>query len=215
MAATGLRLIVFAKAPQPGRAKTRLVPALGVHGAAALAERLLDHAVHQASLAVQAWPGTLELCAAPDATHRVFRRLAVEHGLTLTEQGEGDIGHRMHRALARALAEQGSEGALLMGSDLPSLTAARLLLAAEALLSHDAVFVPALDGGYGLVGLKRPAPALFDGVAWSTPQVLAQTRAKARKAGLSVAVLDPIADIDEPADLVHLPAGWAAATPRS
>jgi uncharacterized protein len=209
MAATGLRLIVFAKAPQPGRVKTRLIPALGAEGAAALAERLLEHAVRQAAAAVQAWPGTLELCVAPHTEHRLFQRLAVEHGLTLTSQGEGDIGQRMDRALTRALHGQGSEGALLIGSDLPALTTARLLEAAQALLEHDAVFVPALDGGYGLVGLKRPAPSLFDGIAWSTGAVMAQTRAKALKAGLRWAELAPVPDIDEPEDLLHLPSRWA------
>jgi hypothetical protein len=208
MAATGLRLIVFAKAPQPGRAKTRLIPALGAEGAAALSERLLLHTLAQAAAAAQAWPGTLELCVAPDVEHRLFRRLAVEHALTLSAQGEGDIGQRMDRALTRALREQGAEGALLIGSDIPALTTPRLLAAAQALLAHDAVFVPALDGGYALIGLKRPAPTLFEGIAWSTDAVMAQTRAKARKAGLHIAELDPVADIDEPADLEHLPARW-------
>jgi glycosyltransferase A (GT-A) superfamily protein (DUF2064 family) len=82
--------------------------------------------------------------------------------------------------------------------------------AAQALQGHDAVFVPALDGGYGLVGLKRPQPALFDGMAWSHPQVMADTRARAAAAGLRLAELPPLHDIDEPADLVHLPAAWRA-----
>lgn len=211
MAATGLRLIVFAKAPQPGLAKTRLIPALGAEGAAALAERLLQHTLAQASAAVRAWPGTLELCVSPDTGHRLFRQLAVQHALTLTVQGDGDIGQRMERALTRVLGEQGSEGALLIGSDIPGLDTDRLLAAAEALLAHDAVFVPALDGGYALVGLRRPAPTLFEGIAWSTPAVMAQTRAKARKAGLRIAELDPVADIDEPADLQHLPTRWQGA----
>jgi rSAM/selenodomain-associated transferase 1 len=204
MAATGLRLIVFAKAPQPGQAKTRLIPALGAAGAAELAERMLVHAVAEAAAAVQAWPGTLELCASPDAEHRCFRRLAVEHGLTLTVQGDGDIGQRMHRALERAL-QQGSEGALLMGSDVPGLTRKTVLEAAAALLAHDAVFVPAHDGGYALVGLKKAAPSLFEGIAWSTAQTMAQTRAKARKAGLRWVELAPVHDIDTADDLVHLP----------
>ena len=73
------------------------------------------------------------------------------------------------------------------------------------------MFVPALDGGYALVGLQRAQPALFQGIAWSTPQVMAQTRARAAAAGLTWTERDPVADIDEPADLVHLPAGWTAA----
>ena len=93
-------LIVFAKAPEPGRAKTRLAPALGPEGAAALAVRLLEHAVTQAAAARF---DALELCVTPDAGHPVFARLAAAHGLQLTHQGDGDLGARMARATARAL----------------------------------------------------------------------------------------------------------------
>ena len=79
-----------------------------------------------------------------------------------------------------------------------------LRAAAAALDDADAVLVPALDGGYVLVGLRRPAPVLFAGVAWSTGQVMAQTRQRAAAAGLRLAVLPALADIDEPADLLHL-----------
>ena len=80
--------------------------------------------------------------------------------------------------------------------------------AREALRTHDAVFVPALDGGYALVALRRPAPALFEDIAWSTDTVMARTRERAAAAGLSLAELAPVADIDEPADLIHLPPHW-------
>ena len=83
--------------------------------------------------------------------------------------------------------------------------------AALALDGHDAVFVPALDGGYALVGLSRPAPGLFAGMTWSTAQVMSETRERARAAGLRWAELPPVADIDVAADLVHLchlPGAW-------
>mgnify|MGYP001764894877 FL=1 len=208
-------LLVFAKAPVPGRAKTRLAPALGPQGAAALAERLLQHAVAQA---LQAAVGPVRVCAAPDASHPVFARLAQAHGVALAEQGEGDLGERMHRALAQAL--QQHQAALLFGSDLPALDAQVLREAARALQAHDAVFAPALDGGYGLVGLRRADARLFSGIDWSTPQVMAQTRERLRSAGLCWTELPALADIDTPADLVHLPAHWpehaqAAAPGRS
>jgi len=196
-------LIVFAKAPVAGQAKTRLIPALGAAGAAALAERLLKHAL---GAAVAAGFDTVELCVTPDSGHPVLHRRARQHGLALTTQGEGDLGARMQRALARALQTHGC--ALLIGSDLPALDAPRLRQAAAALHTHDAVFVPALDGGYGLAGLRRSEPRLFEGMVWSTPQVMAQTRERAAAAGLRMAELSPVPDIDEPADLAHLPAGW-------
>ena len=196
-------VIVFSRAPVAGAAKTRLIPALGAAGAAMLAERLLAHAVAMAS---EAGVGAVELCVTPDATHASFTALARRHALELRSQGDGDLGERMSRALARTLTLNGA--ALLMGADAPGLDAAALRAAAAALASHDAVFVPALDGGYALVGLARPAPTLFDGMAWSTSRVMADTRERARQAGLRWAELPAVADIDEPADLAHLPPGW-------
>jgi rSAM/selenodomain-associated transferase 1 len=204
----GTALIVFAKAPVAGQAKTRLIPALGAAGAAALAERLLEHTL---GAAVAAGFDTVELCAAPDAGHPALQRLARERDLVLTEQGTGDLGARMHRALERAL--QTHERALLIGSDLPALDAPRLRQAAAALDSHDAVFVPALDGGYGLVGLRRAEPRLFEGMAWSRTDVMARTRERARDAGLRWAELPAVADIDEAADLRYLPEAMAATLP--
>ncbi len=202
-AVAGTALIVLAKAPVAGLAKTRLIPALGAAGAAALAERLLDHAVAQG---MAAGFEAVELCVTPDGGHPAFQRLAAAHGLALTMQGDGDLGARMQRALARALG--GHARALLIGTDAPGLDALRLRQAARALDGHDAVFVPALDGGYALVGLRRPAPTLFADIAWSTATVMAATRERATAAGLRVAELPPVADIDQAADLRHLPAGW-------
>jgi uncharacterized protein len=193
-------VIVMAKAPVPGFAKSRLIPALGAAAAAALAERLLEHAVGQAAAAGFT---TLELCVTPALTHPTFARLRARHRLQLTLQGEGDLGARMQHALQRALA--GHDRALLLGSDAPAIDAPMLRRAGAALDAADAVFVPALDGGYALVGLRRSLPQLFDGIAWSTAQVMAQTRARAASAGLRVVELAPVADIDDAADLVHLP----------
>jgi uncharacterized protein len=100
---------------------------------------------------------------------------------------------------------------LLIGTDAPALDAAVLQQAAAALLTHDAVFVPALDGGYALVGLARlgaAPPRLFEGIAWSTAAVMAQTRQRLAELALHTALLPPLPDIDEPADLRHLPPQW-------
>jgi len=196
-------IIVFAKAPVPGLAKTRLAPALGAAGAAALAERMLHHALAQA---VAADVGPVELCAAPDASHPALQAAAAEVGAGLTEQGTGDLGLRMHRALARSLTRHGR--ALLIGTDAPALSALVLRQASSALLDHDAVFVPAQDGGYALVGQRRADPRWFSDMAWSHNRVMEETRQRLRAAGVRWAELPPVADIDEPGDLVHLPPGW-------
>lgn len=193
------RVIVMAKAPVAGYAKTRLIPALGAEGAAQLAQRLLRHAIAQA---VAADIGPVELCCAPDAQDAVFAELAGEAHVSLSEQGDGDLGARMSRALERALATH--ERALLIGTDAPALDAAYLHAARDRLADHDAVLGPAFDGGYTLIGLRRFEPSLFEAMPWSTPQVLAITRERLRAAGLRHAELPPLHDIDEPADLVHL-----------
>lgn len=198
-------LIVFAKAPLAGLAKTRLMPALGPEGAARLAERLLEHTLQQAlTLPVE----HLELCVSPTHQHPAFDRArdAALGCLHITLQGEGDLGERMHRAISRALTRHSR--VLLIGTDAPSLNTAMLEQAHQALTNHPAVFVPAFDGGYALVGLTRPAPALFTGMTWSTPRVMQDTRARANAMGLTWAELPPVADIDEPADLAHLPEAW-------
>lgn len=213
MHSAALRIAIMAKAPVPGLAKTRLAPALGAAGAAALAERLLRHAVAQAAAAA---PGRVTLWAAPDATHPVFADLARQHGLALAVQpATPDLGARMAAVFSEGFAA-GSGPLLLMGSDIPALGNQTLQQAAAALQQRAVVFVPALDGGYALVGLRDDAEArhpglhaaLFAGMVWSTPHVMAQTRE--RLAGLHVAAaeLPALPDIDEPADLAHLPPGW-------
>jgi uncharacterized protein len=207
-------VIVFAKAPVAGLAKTRLAPALGDAGAAALAARMLQHTLAEATAA---GIGPVELCAAPDATHPALRAAAGACGAGLSEQGEGDLGERMHRAFSREFSRalgrslESQRQALLIGTDAPALDAAMLRQAALALAAHDAVFVPALDGGYALVGLKRADARWFEGMRWSHAAVMADTRTRLRAAGAAWAELLPVADIDEPGDLRHLPPGWLAA----
>ena len=195
---------LMAKAPVPGLAKTRLIPALGAAGAAALAQRLLDHAVAQALAAAV---GPVTLWCAPDCAHASFEALRLRHGIGLAQQQGVDLGHRMHHIFERAAGPL-----LLMGTDLPGLDADAIGQAAMRLLDHEAVFVPALDGGYGLVGLRLPCARLFHDMRWSTPRVMAETRERLALAGLSHFELPALQDIDEPADLTHLGADWRAAT---
>jgi uncharacterized protein len=224
---TTVRIAVMARAPVAGFAKTRLIPALGEAGAAALAARLLAHAVAQAAGAAL---GPVTLWVTPDASHPAFLQAQQQHGVALAVQCGGDVGQRMARifdaSFDQALDRQFDRGfdptakpalaasntpVLLMGTDIPGLTSQVLQAAAAALTHHDAVVVPALDGGYALLGLQAPAPKLFSGMVWSTPQVLAQTRLRLAAAGLRHHELPALADIDEPDDLQHLPPGWLSA----
>jgi rSAM/selenodomain-associated transferase 1 len=199
------QLIVMAKAPLAGQAKTRLIPALGATGAAKLATRLLVRAMATARAATF---DTLVLACAPDTSHPAFVAQAQRGGVTLVAQGDGDLGLRMRRCFERAFAE-GAARAVLIGTDVPALDAATLNAASAALATHDAVFAPAADGGYALIGLRRVTPGLFDAIPWSTAGVMSTTRLRLAAAGLRHVELPEVHDIDEPADLVHLPAGWA------
>ena len=193
-----------AKAPIAGWAKTRLIPALGADGAARLQRRFTCRAVHTALAAAL---GPCTLWCAPDAGHRFFRALCRATGVDCRAQPEGDLGRRMHAAFCL----HGARGPLLLtGTDCPPLQPAHLRRAARALLDGaDAVFHPAEDGGYVLVGLRRPQPALFDAMPWSTPGVMAETRRRARALGLRVHEFETLWDVDVPADLAR----WRASQP--
>ena len=194
-----MRIAVFAKAPVAGAVKTRLAALLGPEGAAGLHAGLVRHAL---STAVQSRVGAVELWCAPDERHPFFERCAEEFGVTLRRQEGADLGERMRRAFDAAL---GSGSALLIiGSDCPALGAAKLRSAAEALRSHDAVIAPAEDGGYVLVGLSKPAPMLFDGIAWGGSAVMGQTRAKLAQGGVGWKELATFWDVDRPEDYARL-----------
>lgn len=199
------KVIVLAKAPVAGYAKTRLARVIGAQAAANLAARMLTETVAQAVVANM---GPVELCCAPDSSHPQFLLEQQRHALVLSLQGEGDLGQRMWRALERAL--QQHSRVVLIGTDAPDLQAAQLAQAAAALRTHSSVFAPAHDGGYVLVGLSQPLPGLFDGIAWSTPQVMTQTRARVAALEQTCFELPPFFDIDVADDLVHVPAAWLA-----
>ena len=176
----------------PGRAKTRLIPALGAEGAARLAAAMLAATVEEAL----ATGFEVELCGEPDPAGWYDGPAAV-----LSTQGDGDLGARLARAAARALA---AGPVLLIGADCPELDRQRLAAAADALASHDAVLHPAADGGYVLLGLRRFDPAPFEGIAWSTDGVAAQTLARLASLGWSVDVRETLHDVDVPEDLARV-----------
>lgn len=194
-----VRIQIFARAPVAGEVKTRLIPRIGAQAAAQLQERMLQHAV---SIALAANIGPIELWCAPDVLHPAFAAIA-EQSVSLHRQVEGNIGERMHHALNNA--NSGCAGSVLIGCDCPALTAADLTTAAQALQSgSDAVFVPAEDGGYVLIGVHRCPEQLFDGIAWGTDKVMEQTRLRLRRLGWHWKELTPRWDIDRPEDYARL-----------
>lgn len=188
---------VMAKAPVAGLAKTRLIPLLGAAGAAR-AQR--GFALQTLATARAAGTGAVALWCAPDAAHRFFRALTLRHGVKARAQPTGDLGHRMAAALSHHFAQKPNQPLLIVGTDCPVLTPGHLQQAADLLQSVDAVLIPAEDGGYVLIGLRKPVPEVFTQIEWSTPQVLEQTRERLREAGASWHELPTLWDVDEAAD---------------
>ena len=191
------RCLVFAKAPVAGQAKTRLIPALGAAGAAGLQACLTRATVERLATAALS---PLTLWAAPDTEHPLFQQLRASHELTLARQCDGDLGQRMLHACRQCRAE----ACVLLGTDCPGLDADVLRQALVALRQNDAVMIPALDGGYVLLGLRRAEPGLFDAMPWGGSEVAALTRARMRRLGWRWAELAPLRDLDRPEDLTAL-----------
>jgi len=195
------RLIVFARLPVPGWVKTRLAATVGAASALEAHRRLLDAVV---ALAARASVDERELrFAAPpgpvDASVMALPRALAAAGWRVGPQTGADLGARMHVAMCDALAA--GRLPVLIGSDCPVLRPDDLGSAYDALASHDAVLAPAEDGGYALVGVARPLPAMFHSVAWGTVAVMATTRRRLEDAGARVAELRCVWDVDTEADL--------------
>lgn len=189
------RILVFSKAPVPGQVKTRLLPALSATAAAELHARLLWQTVTMA-LACQLAP--VQLWCSPDCGHPLFRRLA-RQGAKLHLQQGADLGQRLQHASSTTLKNRAR--VILIGTDCPGLDAALLQQALDRLAEHDVVLGPAEDGGYYLLGLRQPAPELFQDIDWGSDRVLAQTRRSAAMQQLGVFELPQRWDLDRPADL--------------
>lgn len=198
-----VRIAILAKAPVPGYAKTRLIPALGARGAARLQRRFTRDAVR---VAIEVRIGEVVLWCAPDATHSFFRALQRTTGIRCTAQPAGDLGQRMLHATTAASSADSRQAVLVMGTDCPALRPHHLQAAADALRDVDAVFIPAEDGGYVLVGLRHPQPGLFTEMTWSTDSVMADTRERAASLALRIRELPMMWDVDTPSDLQRLQA---------
>jgi uncharacterized protein len=190
-------IAILAKAPVAGLAKTRLIPALGAHGAAVLQEALTARAVETA---IAAQIGPVTLWAAPDATHPSFRELAVQSQAAVKRQPEGDLGARM-----LAACEGAGSPALVIGTDCPSLSPAHLQAAADALREgYDVAVISAEDGGYVMIGMRKPQPVLFGSMPWGTDRVMAETRRRSSENGLRCLEHPALWDVDRPEDIERL-----------
>ena len=188
------RIVIFARWPQAGRAKTRLIPRFGAQGAAQIYRKLLARTISAAR--DSGLPFALRVTGGEGAHFRE----TYGADLALEEQGEGDLGARLARV----------EGpALVIGSDCPALDGAMMVRAAAALKDAEVVVGPASDGGYYLIGFRDTPQYLFADMEWSTPEVFAETIARLEARGIAPALLPELSDVDEPDDLV----GWPELLP--
>jgi len=190
--ASSINIAILAKAPFPGLAKTRLIPAIGAHAAAVLQERLTGRTVETA---LAATVGPVTLWCTPDASHGSFRELVLQHRIALKRQPAGDLGVRMLAAM--------NGPTLVIGTDCPAFTSELLRAAARALDTADVVLIPAEDGGYVLIGARAAYPALFTGMTWGSATVLAETRVRAQASGLVSTEFPTLWDVDTEADLAR------------
>lgn len=196
------RVIVFARVPRLGRVKTRLAAAVGDAEALRVHRSLLARTLQVAAGFAGAWsaagsphPPELELRIEGADSAGECAGLAARHGFVLRPQHGPDLGVRMHAALVDALGA--GRTPVLVGCDCPVLEPGDLAAAFGTLAEHPAVFAPAEDGGYALVGLREPCPTLFDGIAWGTHRVMEQTRVRLRSLGFGWGELRTVWDVDE------------------
>jgi rSAM/selenodomain-associated transferase 2/rSAM/selenodomain-associated transferase 1 len=211
--ASPVTLQIFAKDPVPGRVKTRLAAAIGDAEAAAHYARLVEHALAVAAAARAAGiVDRVELWCAPDAGAPAFAAWRDRFAVDLKAQVGNDLGARMRHALHAAI--DGGRRAILIGTDCPALDAPYLAQAVAALDDHAAVFGPAEDGGYVLVGLARTIDA-FSGIPWSEAGTMAATRARLQAQRVRWHELPTLWDVDAPADLARWQALLAAGGPAA
>jgi hypothetical protein len=190
-------LIIFAKAPIPGKVKTRLCPPLDEEEAASLHGSLVLDAIER----TKGLQGvSLYVAGTPDLDHPFFKVLEGRYVANLLPQRGPDLGLRMRQAMQDAF-DQGAKDVLLTGTDLPTLPRANLVEALTLIKKHDVVLGPTTDGGYYLIGLRKMVPDLFQGIAWSTASVFAETKKKIEAAGLSLGLLPECRDVDTLDDL--------------
>jgi rSAM/selenodomain-associated transferase 1 len=192
------RLIIFTRYPEPGRTKTRLIPALGAMGAADLHRRMTEQALATARRFAAHQAVALEVRYTGGDAALIRQWLGAN--LLLRKQSDGDLGVRMRDAF-HASFQEGGERVVLIGTDCPGITSDTLASAFKALRHNDLVLGPASDGGYYLIGLSRAIPPLFQGILWGTDRVLQYTLQIALGLDLRCDLLERLDDVDRPEDL--------------
>ncbi|WP_455245649.1 TIGR04282 family arsenosugar biosynthesis glycosyltransferase [Petrachloros mirabilis] len=198
-------LVIFAKAPTPGQVKTRLCPPLTPDEAATLHGSFVLDTLERTKVATVRLklPVDRYLACAPSSALTFFKIMEERQGVNLIDQEGEDLGIRMHRAFETMFA-RGYRQVLIVGTDVPSLPLDHYKQAVDLLEKYDVVFGPALDGGYYMIGLKKPVPELFKKISWSTDQVLAESCEKSKSLGLSVGLIPEWRDVDSIDDLQSL-----------
>jgi rSAM/selenodomain-associated transferase 1 len=191
------KAILFTRYPEAGKVKTRLIPALGPEGACELHRKMTELSLRQIRELSAFRPLSIEVCFEGGRKNLMKEWLGPDLGFS--PQAQGDLGHRMEKAFQEAF-RSGFESVVLIGSDCPDRTANVMEKAFEGLKNNDLVLGPALDGGYYLIGLRKPQP-LFAHIPWGSPEVFNLTREKAQALGLKVLFLETLQDIDRPEDL--------------
>ncbi len=192
------RLIIFTRYPEPGKTKTRLIPALGAEGAAKLQRQMTEHTLKQAQKLLEFRSLSVELHFS--GGNEELMQSWLGSGWVYFPQATGDLGERIQTAFQKGFAE-GMTRVVIIGIDCPDLTGDRLWEAFETLQNKDLVLGEADDGGYYLVGLNREIPQLFQGINWGSSQVLQQTLTIAKSLGCAIATLPVLSDVDYPEDL--------------
>jgi len=191
-------LIIFTRYPEPGKSKTRLIPALGPEGAADLHRRMVEYTLYRARRFTTGSNVPLEIRFAGANEGWIKNWLGPD--LRCYPQGDGDIGLRMRRAFDEAF-RAGMERVVIVGTDIPGFTEDLAQRALILLRDFDAVFGPTRDGGYYLIGLKRPIHQLFEAIPWGTEQVLQKSLHVAGDLQLRISLLDLLEDVDRREDL--------------
>ena len=207
-----IAFIVFARAPEPGRVKTRLAVTLGDAQALAIYRWLAEHTLTVVRAAAEHAHARVVVYHTPaDAGPAMTAWLG--NDLEYRPQRGDDLGARMAHAASAELS-RGASAVVLVGTDCPSLDLGVLQRAVAALDTAEVALGPATDGGYYLLALRQAHAALFEEIPWSAADTFSCTLAAAAGAGLSVALLEERADIDTAEDwrrwragaaLVHLP----------
>ncbi len=193
-------ILVMARAPEAGRAKTRLIPALGDEGAASLHAFMVERLLTELS---QAAIAPITLCCTPDVEHSFFHRCRDRYGVCLQQQQGSDLGERLQYALMTSLERKNIS--LVIGCDIPALGAEDIIAAFSALdRGGDAVISPVDDGGYALLGVRQVASELFTDIEWGSARVIGQTRQRLSSLGWHWQELRELWDVDRPEDLQRL-----------